>query len=97
MARFLIEVEHEAEAGACDRAAQVLLTSGSHYLTHADWGCLDGVHCAWLVVEVESRELARAIVPPAHRARARIVALSSFGLDELDAFLAHHRRALSAA
>lgn len=97
MPKFLIEVEHEAEAGACDRAAQVLLTSGSHYLTHADWGCLDGVHTAWLIVEVESRDLARAIVPPAHRARARVVGLSTFGLDELDAFLAHHRRALRVA
>jgi hypothetical protein len=97
MARFLIEVEHEAEAGACDRAAQVLLTSGSHYLTHADWGCLDGVHTAWLIVEVETRELARAIVPPAHRARARVVALSHFALDQVDMFLAHHRSARSAA
>ncbi len=97
MARFLIEVDHEAEAGACDRAAQVLLTSGSHYLTHADWGCMDGVHTAWLIVEVENRELARAIVPPAHRARSRIVALNRFGLDEVDRFLAHHRSARTAA
>jgi len=92
MARFLIEVDHEPDAGECDRAAQVLLTSGSHYLTHADWGCLDGVHRAWLIVDVESRDLARAIVPPAHRARARVVGLRSFALEDLDAFLAHHRR-----
>lgn len=97
MPRYLIEVEHEAEAGACDRAAQVLLASGSHYLTHADWGCLDGVHTAWLIVEVESRDLARAIVPPAHRARARVVGLSAFALEDLDRFLAHHRLAARAA
>jgi hypothetical protein len=97
MARFLIEVDHEPEAGECARAAQVLLTSGSHYLTHADWGCMDDVHTAWLIVEVESRELARAIVPPSHRAGARIVALNRFGLDEVDKFLIHHRVARRAA
>jgi hypothetical protein len=97
MARFLIEVNHEALAGECELAAQVLLSSGSHYLTHADWGCMDGVHTAWLIVEVESRELARAIVPPAHRARTRVVALNHFALDEVDRFLAHHRSARSAA
>lgn len=98
MARFLIEVDHEAGAGACDRAVQMLLTSGSHYLTHADWGCMDGVHRGWLLVEVESREMARAIVPPALRARARIVALNRFALTELDRFMsAHQRRALAAA
>lgn len=97
MARFLIEVSHEADAMACDRAVQLLEQSGSHYLTHAEWGCMDGVHAGWLIVEVENRELARAIVPPAHRARARIVALNRFALDELDKFLAHHRRARSVA
>jgi hypothetical protein len=42
MARFLIEVPHEAETLACARAAQELLQSGSHLLTHADFGCHDG-------------------------------------------------------
>jgi hypothetical protein len=97
MARFLIEVNHEAGAGACDRAARVLRASGSHYLTHAHWGCMDGVHAAWLIVEVESRALARAIVPPVLRARARIVALNRFALDQLDGFRAHHRSARAAA
>lgn len=97
MARFLIEVRHEAEAGACDRAVQELVTSGSHFLTHAEMGCMDGVHTGWLIVEVENRELARAIVPPALRARARIVALNRFALHELDRFMAHHRSALRVA
>jgi hypothetical protein len=93
MARYLIEVDHDPVAGECTRAAHVLLASGSHYLTHADWGCMDGVHTSWLIVEVERRELAWAIVPPAHRAHARIVALSRFSLEGIDTFLLHHRRA----
>jgi hypothetical protein len=90
MARFLIEVDHDPEVTACARAASVFLATGSHYLTHAEWGCLDGVHTAWLIVEVDTRAQARAIVPPVHRAGARIVALNRWSIDELDRFLDHH-------
>jgi hypothetical protein len=47
MAKFLIEVPHEAEKRACLRAIQILLQTGSHYLTNAEFGCLDGVHKGW--------------------------------------------------
>lgn len=86
MPRFLIEVSHDGEAIACTRAQQVFLSTGSHYLTHADWGCKDGVHAAWIIVELETKEQARAVLPPADRAGARIVALHTF-----DEALAQHR------
>ncbi|HSG05207.1 MAG TPA: hypothetical protein VLB09_02295, partial [Nitrospiria bacterium] len=64
MAKFLIEVPHEAEESACLKAIQILLSTGSHYLTHSDWGCRDGVHKSWATVDVETKEEARAILPP---------------------------------
>ena len=90
MPRFLIEVNHEAEAVACARAVQVLLATGSHYLTHADWGCMDGVHTGWIIVEVDTREEARGILPSSERPRARIVALNKFTMDEIEPILAKH-------
>ena len=90
MARFLIEVPHEAELVACARAIQILLTSGSHFLTHADFGCTDGDHKAWIIVEVASKEEARSILPPSLRSEARIVKLNYFTLEEIDAILQHH-------
>ncbi len=75
MERFLIEVTHEAEEKACVRCLQVLFTTGSHYLTNADFGCEDGVHTGWLIVEVETKEEARCILPPLYRAEAKIVQL----------------------
>jgi hypothetical protein len=90
MPKFMIEVDHEAEAYACARTVQVFLATGSHYLTHADWGCFDGVHTAWIVVEEETREQARSIVPPAFRAQARIVALNKFTQDQIDEILRQH-------
>jgi hypothetical protein len=67
MARFLIEVPHEAELVACVRAIEVFHETGSHFLTNADWGCLDDVHKAWFILEAEDKEEARYVVPPAYR------------------------------
>jgi hypothetical protein len=90
MPRFMIEVPHEAEAIACARAVKILLQTGSHYLTHADWGCRDGVHKAWIVVEAETKEAARGVLPPAYRRAATVTQLNTFSLAEIDELLRHH-------
>jgi len=92
--RFLIEVPHEASTVACARAVKIFLRTGSHFLTHADWGCRDGVHKAWMVVDVETREEARAIVPPAFRRQATIVRLNAFSMTEIDDVLREHERSM---
>ncbi len=90
MARFLIEVPHSSEELACKRAIHALLSTGSHYITHADWGCLDGEHKAWLAVDVDSKDEARHIVPPAFRTEAKIIQLSRFSLQEAEEMLRTH-------
>ena len=90
MQRYLIEVPHEAEELACARVIRTFLETGSHYLTHADWGCEDGDHKAWLIVEAADREEARWVVPPPFRSTARVVKLSRFSMDEIDAIIARH-------
>ncbi len=90
MARFLIEVPHEAEEKACARAVQTLLKTGSHFLTNADFGCEDGEHKAWIIVDVENKETARAILPPEYRSLAKIVLLNKFSLEENGVILKYH-------
>jgi hypothetical protein len=90
MPRFLIEVPHEPEVVSCYRAIRVLLESGSHFLTHADFGCDDGVHKAWIVVEADSRDEARNTLPPIYRPQATIVQLCKFGLEELPDLMRRH-------
>jgi replicative superfamily II helicase len=87
--RFLIEVEHESDARACTEAVKVFLRTGSHFLTHADWGCKDGEHKAWMIVEVDSREEARSIVPSQFRAQAKVVLLNTFTMSEAERVQAH--------
>jgi len=90
--RFLIEVPHEEETVACARAVDVFLKTGSHFLTHADWGCYDGIHKAWIVVEVDSKEDARRVVPPVFRAHAKVVQLNAFTQEDIDEILRRHER-----
>jgi hypothetical protein len=92
MARFLIEVPHEAEPVACARAVQIFLNTGSHFLTHADWGCMDGEHKAWFIAEVENKDEARSILPPAVRPQAKITRLNYFSLEQIDEILSLHQR-----
>jgi hypothetical protein len=91
MTRFLIEVPHEADVAECTRAVEVFLSTGSHFLSNADWGCLDGVHKAWITLEADDKEEARLVVPPAYRHQARIVALNKFTLEDIDEIRRYHR------
>lgn len=83
MARFLIELEHEASPEACERAYNIVLSSGSHFLTNAEWGCEDHEHCCWIIVDLESKEEVRSILPPIYRNDARIVELKRYELKDL--------------
>jgi hypothetical protein len=77
---------------ACARVVDVFLRTGSHFLSTADWGCKDGVHKAWIVVEVDSKEEARGIIPPAFRVQASVVQLNAFSKEEIESVLHDHER-----
>ena len=91
MPRFLIEVPHDGSVAACKRAVQVFLNTGSHFLSRADWGCKDGDHKAWMIVEVGTKEEARNVVPPAFRQEAHVVQLNSFTMRDVDEAKPTHR------
>lgn len=90
MSKYLIEVPHEESVLGCARVIRTFLETGSHYLTNADWGCEDGEHKAWMIVEAADREEARCIVPPPLRTDAHVVLLKKFTLDEIDQIIAQH-------
>lgn len=90
MTRFLIEVPHDSKKEACESAIRVFLATGSHFLTNADWGCHDGEHKAWFVVDMESKEEAMAILPPLFRRDAKITTLVKFTMDDLEETMEQH-------
>jgi hypothetical protein len=74
MDRFLIESPHSLED--CEKVIQEVQRAG--YLHQFEWGCKDGIHSAWAIIEAENREHARQIVPWMVREKARIVKLVKF-------------------
>jgi len=81
--KYLIELPHDDERAACIRSLQAIEEYGSHFVTHADWGCSDGVHVGWLIVELDTRADAMQLVPPGMRADARVVQLNRFTREEI--------------
>jgi hypothetical protein len=92
MARYLIEVPHSSEKVACARAIQYFLQTGSHFLANADWGCLDGEHKAWIVIEGDSKEEVLSVLPLDARAKAKVVRLARFTMSDVDDILTQHEQ-----
>jgi len=84
MENYLIEVAHEPTAAACTNAIRIFLETGSHFLRQAQWGCNDGEHKAWLIIEVENKEQARQVVPSLFRAGAKIIKLHTYTRSEME-------------
>jgi hypothetical protein len=90
MPKFLIEIPHGSERYECLRAVEILLSSGSHFITNADFGCLDGVHKAWFFMEADNKTEALMVVPPAYRKDTKISQLNKFKLEEVQDLLKYH-------
>jgi hypothetical protein len=91
MPRFLIEVPHADDKVECALAIRAFLETGSHFLTNADWGCCDGVHKAWFVIEASSKAEARLVVPPSLRPDASATELVKFTMKDVDEVLRAHQ------
>lgn len=90
MPKFLIEVPHEEEVAACTRAVKLFQETGSHWVTKAEWGCLDGDHRAWMIVDLENKDEAARLLPPLYRSKATIVQLTQFTKEFIDKAMARH-------
>jgi hypothetical protein len=90
MPKFLIEIPHGSDKIECLRSVSILLSTGSHFLTNADWGCMDGEHKAWFFMDTDSKEEALMVVPPAYRKDTKITQTSKFILKDVNDMLKHH-------
>ena len=91
MEKFLIEVPHGSDKASCLHAVKIFLSSGSHFVTNAEWGCMDGDHKAWLMVETKDKEAAMRILPSGFQADAKIIRLKKFTRKDIDeSVLDHH-------
>ncbi len=92
MPKYMIEIDHENTKQACSLAVMEVLKLGSHFVAHADWGCNDDVHKAWIALELESKDEAMAILPPFMRLSATITELTHYDIDNIDDLIEVHEK-----
>lgn len=74
MERFLVESPHTEHE--CKLAIKLSQSAG--YLNNFDWGCMDGIHIGWAVIEAENGAQALGVVPAIVRNKAKVVRLNKF-------------------
>ena len=87
MANYLIEIPHSGNVIECRQVIKLFVTSGSHLLANAQWGCKDGVHKAWFIGDFESKDQALQVIPPLLKRNANIIELVKFNLDDVEKFV----------
>ena len=84
MAKYLVEMSHTARE--CAWALTTALHEGPDFLARFEWGCEDGEHVGWAIVEAENKFVAQELVPRILRPKTRIVGLNQFTPEQVRAF-----------
>ena len=79
MDRYLVISPHSAKD--CSETLKQTLYVG--YITHFDWGCMDGEHTGWAIIEASDANEAKLVVPPIQRATTRVIRLNKFSPGEI--------------
>ena len=89
MDRYLVISEHTVED--CHMAVKHFLKFHAGFLTHFEWGCFDGDHHAYAIIEAESHENAKMSVPPLFREKAKAIKLCQFKMEQFED-IAHKKK-----
>jgi hypothetical protein len=81
MDRYLIISPHTVKD--CTKAIQEVTAMG--YITHFDWGCEDGEHVGWAIIEADNSKEALLAVPSFQRNSAKAVRLKRFSPEDITA------------
>lgn len=83
MPTYLVEIPHSEKVSDCMHVINVFLTSGSHIVSKAHWGCKDGVHKMWFIYDFENKDEVLRSIPPLMRPQAQIVELVKFRVEDV--------------
>ena len=73
------KLQEQGEYDKAEKAIKETLAIG--YLTHFEWGCKDGVHTGWAILEANDKAEAILSVPTFLRPDARVIMLTRFDPD----------------
>ncbi|MGM9511223.1 hypothetical protein ACS5NO_26030 [Larkinella sp. GY13] len=83
MPTYLVEIPHSETVSECKKVINVFLNSGSHIISHAHWGCKDGVHKMWFIYDFEDKESVLRAIPPLLRPNAQVIELVKFRVEDV--------------
>ena len=81
MDRYLVIVPHTPKD--CLRAIKHVEAVGM--ITHFDWGCKDGDHTGYVVLEADDKNQAQMVVPSFQRPQSHVIKLTKFSPDDVKA------------
>ena len=84
MDRYLIIIPHTLEE--CVHSLKQIEAIGM--ITHFEWGCKDGEHTGWAIIEASNKSEAILTVPTMQRNKARVIKLNRFSPEDIQAL--HH-------
>ena len=85
MAKLLVEVSHTKEE--CLQALDDILEKGGpEYLDEFEWGCQDGNHTGWAVVDAKNKSAAKKMIPQSVRGKSNVTEVSKFTPQQLRAY-----------
>ncbi|MEE9594964.1 MAG: hypothetical protein V3V92_06140 [Candidatus Hydrothermarchaeales archaeon] len=76
MGGYFIESPHEK--GNCRVALEEILAKNPDLPEKFDWGCMEGEHTGWIVLEAEDESDARSKLPDILKSDARIIKVNKF-------------------
>ena len=79
MDRYLVMIPHTMEE--CLRSLQQIEAIGT--ITHFDWGCKDGDHTGWAIIEADDKAQALMVVPTIQRGKAQVIKLTRFDPEDI--------------
>ncbi len=79
MDRYLVVIPHTMED--CLRVLKQIEAIGT--ITHFDWGCKDGDHTGWAIIEATDKSEALMVVPTIQRSKAQAIKLTRFDPEEI--------------
>ena len=74
MDRYIVIIPHTLEE--CKQSLKQIESIGT--ITHFEWGCKDGDHTGWAMIEADSKAEAMLSVPTIQRRKARVIKLNRF-------------------
>ncbi|MDF1576131.1 MAG: hypothetical protein P1P86_13165 [Bacteroidales bacterium] len=72
------------DQSSCLRSIHSFLSTRTHYVSSAEWGCREGENKAWLIIKTTNSNDAMRIIPAAYRQYAKITRLHKFKEKEID-------------